>query len=58
MRAISSPKAFHHPGLRLIDKGTVCEDVFDTLLNMVRVPELVTLDFRSMIACNNVARER
>src|SRR3984893_8902017 len=25
---------------------------------MVRVPELVTLDFRSMIACNNLARER
>ena len=36
----------------------MCADVFDTILNMVRVPELVALDFRSMIACNNVARER
>ena len=51
-------EGFSSPGLRLIDRGEVCADVFDTLLNMVRVPELVTLDFRSMIACNNVARER
>src|SRR5262245_50399947 len=51
-------EGFSSPGLRLIDRGEVCTDVFDTILNMVRVPELVTLDFRSMIACNNVARER
>ena len=51
-------EGFSSPGLRLIDRGEVCADVFDTILNMVRVPELVTLDFRSMIACNNVARER
>jgi N-methylhydantoinase B len=51
-------EGFSSPGLRLIDRGEVCVDVFDTILNMVRVPELVTLDFRSMIACNNVARER
>ena len=30
----------------------------DTLLNMVRSPEMVALDMSSMIACNNVARER
>jgi len=51
-------EGFSSPGLRLIDRGRVCEDVFDTLLNMVRVPELVALDIRSMIACNNVARQR
>jgi N-methylhydantoinase B len=51
-------EGFSSPGLRLIDRGEVCADVFDTVLNMVRVPELVALDFRSMIACNNVARER
>ncbi len=51
-------EGFSSPGLRLIDRGKVCEDIFDTFLNMVRVPELVTLDIRSMIACNNVARER
>lgn len=51
-------EGFSSPGLRLIDRGTVCEDIFDTFLNMVRAPELVALDIRSMIACNNVARER
>jgi N-methylhydantoinase B len=51
-------EGFSSPGLRLIDRGRVCEDVFDTFLNMVRVPELVALDIRSMIACNNVARQR
>jgi N-methylhydantoinase B len=34
------------------------QDVMDTLLNMVRSPEMVMLDIRSMIACNNVARDR
>ena len=33
-------------------------DVMDTLLNMVRAPEMVALDLSSMIAANNVARER
>jgi N-methylhydantoinase B len=51
-------EGFSSPGLRLIDRGRVCEDVFDTFLNMVRVRELVALDIRSMIACNNVARQR
>jgi N-methylhydantoinase B len=51
-------EGFSSPGLRIINKGQVCEDVFDTLLNMVRAPELVALDIRSMIACNHVARER
>src|SRR6516162_7318577 len=51
-------EGFSSPGLRLIDRGKVCDDVFDTFLNMVRVPELVALDIRSMIACNNVARQR
>ncbi|MGE0735662.1 MAG: hydantoinase B/oxoprolinase family protein [Alphaproteobacteria bacterium] len=46
------------PGLKLVDRGEVRQDVLDTLLNMVRSPEMVTLDIRSMIACNNVARDR
>jgi N-methylhydantoinase B len=51
-------EGFSSPGLRIIDRGEVCEDVFDTFLNMVRAPELVALDLRSMIACNHVARQR
>jgi N-methylhydantoinase B len=51
-------EGFSSPGIRIVSQGRVCGDVLDTLLNMVRSPEMVALDIRSMIACNNVARER
>lgn len=51
-------EGFSSPGIRLIEREHICEDVFDTFLNMVRAPELVALDIRSMIACNHVARDR
>ena len=51
-------EGFSSPGIKLVDRGQVRQDVWDTLLNMVRGPEMVALDLRSMIACNNVARER
>jgi N-methylhydantoinase B len=51
-------EGFSSPGIRLIDRGELRQDLWDTLLNMVRSPEMVALDLRSMIACNNVARER
>lgn len=46
------------PGIKIIDRGEMRQDIMDTLLNMVRSPEMVMLDIRSMIACNNVARDR
>lgn len=51
-------EGFSSPGVRLVNAGELNQDVLDTLLNMVRSPEMVTLDMRSMIACNNVARDR
>jgi N-methylhydantoinase B len=51
-------EGFSSPGLRLVHHGEMCGDVLDTILNMVRSPEMVSLDLRSMIACNNVARDR
>ncbi len=51
-------EGFSSPGLKLIDGGELRKDVWDTLLNMVRSPEMVALDMRSMIACNNVAKDR
>ena len=51
-------EGFSSPGLKLIDGGELRQDVWDTLLNMVRSPEMVALDMRSMIACNNVAKDR
>jgi N-methylhydantoinase B len=51
-------EGFSSPGIKLIEGGELRQDVWDTILNMVRNPEMVALDLRSMIACNNVARER
>jgi len=51
-------EGFSSPGIKLVERGELRQDVWDTILNMVRSPELVALDLRSMIACNNVARER
>lgn len=51
-------EGFSSPGLRLVHKGEMRQDVLDTLLNMVRSPEMVLLDLRSMIACTNVATDR
>ena len=51
-------EGFSSPGIKLVERGEMREDVLDTFLNMVRSPEMVALDISSMIACNNVARER
>ena len=51
-------EGFSSPGIKLIDRGQLRQDVWDTILNMVRGPEMVALDLRSMIACNNVAKDR
>jgi N-methylhydantoinase B len=51
-------EGFSSPGIKLIDRGELRQDLWDTILNMVRSPEMVALDLRSMIACNNVARAR
>ncbi len=51
-------EGFSSPGIRIVTKGVMNRDVMDTFLNMVRSPEMVALDVSSMIACNNVARER
>lgn len=51
-------EGFSSPGVRLVNAGELDQEVVDTLMNMVRSPEMVMLDLRSMIACNNVARNR
>ena len=51
-------EGFSSPGLKLVDRGEMNTDIMDTILNMVRAPEMVALDLSSMIAANNVARER
>ncbi len=51
-------EGFSSPGIKLVEGGQMRRDVMDTLLNMVRAPEMVALDLSSMIAANNVARRR
>ena len=51
-------EGFSSPGIRLVERGEINRAVMDTFLNMVRSPDMVALDLNSMIACNNVARER
>lgn len=51
-------EGFSSPGLKLISRGELRQDIWDTFLNMVRSPEMVALDLRSLIACNNVAGQR
>jgi N-methylhydantoinase B len=51
-------EGFSTQGVKIVDRGEMRRDVLDTLLNMVRAPEMVALDISSLIACNNVAKDR
>src|SRR6476620_6859101 len=42
-------EGFSSQGLKLVDRGSLRQDVWDTILNMVRSPEMVALDLRSLI---------
>ena len=46
------------PGIKLIERGKIRRDVFDTITNMTRQPVMVGLDFKCEIAANNVGRAR
>src|SRR5712692_9497546 len=46
------------PGLKLIDRGALRQDVFDTIIGMTRQPTMVGLDLKCEIAANNVAKSR
>lgn len=46
------------PGIKIVERGKLRRDVFETILNMTRQPEMVGLDLRCEIAANNVAKSR
>jgi N-methylhydantoinase B len=46
------------PGIKLVDRGTLRKDVFDTLINMTRRPDMVALDINCQLAGHKVARTR
>ncbi|MBI2880952.1 MAG: hydantoinase B/oxoprolinase family protein [Candidatus Tectomicrobia bacterium] len=51
-------EGFRSPGIKLMEKGALRKDVWKTLLNMVRTPDLVALDLHSQIAANITVQER
>ncbi len=46
------------PGIKLVERGKLRKDIFDTFLNMTRQPGMVGLDLKCEIAANNVAKAR
>jgi N-methylhydantoinase B len=46
------------PGIKLVDRGELREDVFNTIANMTRQPTMVGLDLKCEMAANNVAKAR
>jgi N-methylhydantoinase B len=54
----SYQEGFASKGLKLVERGKLRRDVFETILNVVRDPGLVGLDLRSMMAANHVAKQR
>jgi N-methylhydantoinase B len=51
-------EGFMTQGLKIVERGRIRSDVFETILNQVRDPAMVGLDFKSQIAANNVAKQR
>jgi N-methylhydantoinase B len=54
----SYQEGFASKGLKLVERGKLRKDVFETVLNLVRDPGLVGLDLKSMLAANHVAKQR
>jgi len=46
------------PGIKLVERGKLRKDVFETITHMTRQPEAVGLDLKCEIAANNVAKAR
>jgi len=46
------------PGIKLVDRGELREDLWRMILGMSRLPTLLGLDLKAMMAANNVAIKR
>lgn len=51
-------EGFRIPGIKLVERGKLRRDVFDTITHMTRQPDAVALDLKCEIAANNVAKAR
>jgi N-methylhydantoinase B len=46
------------PGVKIVEGGEIHEDIWQMIMGMTRLPEIVGLDLKGMIAANNVASRR
>jgi N-methylhydantoinase B len=46
------------PGIKLVEGGELREDLWQMIMGMTRLPEVLGLDLKAMIAANNVAAKR
>jgi N-methylhydantoinase A len=46
------------PPVKLIENGKIRKDIWEMILAMSRLPFMIGLDFKAMIAANNVAKRR
>src|SRR5437867_1819736 len=46
------------PGVRIVERGELRQDLWRMILGMTRLPNLLGLDLKAMIAANNVAAKR
>ena len=51
-------EGFRIPGIKLVERGILRKDVFNTITHMTRQPDAVALDLKCEIAANNVAKGR
>ena len=51
-------EGFRIAGLKLIDAGEVREDVWQFVLSLSRLPHLLDLDLRGMVAAGNISQRR
>jgi N-methylhydantoinase B len=54
----SFQEGFQTKGLKIVERGVMRRDVVETFLNVVRDPGMTTLDMKSQMAANHVAKER
>lgn len=46
------------PGIKVVENGEIREDIWQMIMGMTRLPDVVGLDLKGMIAANNVASRR
>ena len=46
------------PGVKLVEAGELRQDIWQMIMGMTRLPQVIGLDLKAMIAANNVATRR